>query len=91
LLIAQQKGITLDELSVKDGSNATVPTIAKPEAVTDYTEEVIVDEPVKGGVELTPAEMRSRADALYKEAARLRKEADAVDPPKSKKATKETV
>jgi hypothetical protein len=28
--------------------------------------------------------MRSRADALYKEAARLRKEADAVDPPKKK-------
>ena len=28
--------------------------------------------------------MRSRADALYKEAARLRKDADAMDPPKAK-------
>ena len=91
LLIAQQKGVSLEELAVKDGSNATVPTIAKPEAVTDHTEEVIIDEPSSKGIELTPAEMRSRADALYKEAARLRKEADAIDPPKSKKAAKETV
>jgi hypothetical protein len=37
--------------------------------------------------ELTPSEMRSRADALFKEAQRLRKEADAQDPPK-KKTTK---
>jgi hypothetical protein len=35
--------------------------------------------------EMTPAEMRSRADALYKEASKLRKDADAMDPPKSKK------
>ena len=34
---------------------------------------------------MTPAEMRSRADALYKEAAKLRKDADEMDPPKSKK------
>ena len=37
--------------------------------------------------ELTPAEMRSRADALFKEAQRLRREADQLDPPKSKKKT----
>ena len=91
VLIAQQKGVSLEELAVKDGSNATVPTIAKPEAVTDHTDEVIIDEPSSKGIELTPAEMRSRADALYKEAARLRKEADSIDPPKSKKAAKETV
>ena len=91
VLIAQQKGVSLEELAVKDGSNATVPTIAKPEAVTNHTEEVIIDDSSSKGIELTPAEMRSRADALYKEAARLRKEADAIDPPKSKKAAKETV
>lgn len=91
ILIAQQKGISLEELSVKDGSNATVPTIAKTEAVTDHTAEVIVEETSSKGIDLSPAEMRSRADALYKEAARLRKEADTIDPPKSKKATKETV
>ncbi|NBO78827.1 MAG: hypothetical protein EBV27_04210, partial [Actinobacteria bacterium] len=35
-------------------------------------------------VPLTPAEMRSRADKLYKEAQALRKQADAIDPPKKK-------
>jgi hypothetical protein len=35
--------------------------------------------------------MRSRADALYKEAAKLRKTADELDPPKSKKTVKEAV
>ena len=90
VLIAQQKGISLEELAVKDGSNATVPTIAKPDAVAESAGEVVIDEPAKSGIELTPAEMRSRADALYKEAARLRKEADTIDPPKSKKSAKET-
>jgi hypothetical protein len=85
-IIAQQKGVTLEQLAIKDGSNATIPTINEKAAevvTTDVVEET--------SVELSPAEMRSKADALYKEAAKLRKEADEIDPPKSKKATKETV
>lgn len=89
VLIAQQKGIKLEELSIKDGVNSTVPTItAKAETATESAE-VIVEG--KDDYSLTPAEMRSRADALYKEAAKLRKQADEIDPPKSKKADKEAV
>lgn len=85
-IIAQQKGVTLEQLAIKDGSNSTIPTINEKPA------EVVTDEVVEEvSVDLTPAEMRSKADALYKEAAKLRKEADEIDPPKSKKATKETV
>ncbi len=86
-IIAEQKGITLDDLSIKDSSNSTVPTISEKAKTTaeSVAEEVVV------GAELSPAEMRSKADALYKEAAKLRKEADEIDPPKSKKATKEAV
>ena len=85
-IIAQQKGITLNDLAIKDGSNTVVPTLAEAN-----TAEVIVDntETVNTDVSLTPSEMRSRADALYKEAAKLRKAADELDPPKSKKAAKE--
>jgi hypothetical protein len=77
----------LDDLSIKDSSNSTVPTIGEKVKTTaeSVAEEVVV------GAELSPAEMRSKADALYKEAAKLRKEADEIDPPKSKKATKEAV
>lgn len=94
LLIAEQKGIKLEELSVKDGANSTVPTIAEPLASTSSSAEsaevVINEETSSKDFSLTPAEMRSRADALYKEAAKLRKQADEMDPPKSKKAVKET-
>jgi len=90
-IIAQQKGVSLNELAIKDGSNATIPTLVDSnetvvkDAASDETFET-------SSITLTPAEMRSRADALYKEAAKLRKAADEVDPPKSKKtATKDAV
>jgi hypothetical protein len=87
LIIAQQKGVSVDELAVKDSSNATIPTIVeKNDAIIVDDETVEVTNTT--GIDLTPSEMRSRADALYKEAARLRKDADAMDPPKKKeKAT----
>jgi len=89
-IIAQQKGVTLTELAIKDGSNATVQTIHDNSNVTEVVEDSeFVEE--KLNVDLTPAEMRSRADALYKEAAKLRKQADELDPPKSRKSVKETV
>lgn len=85
-MIAQERGISIEDLAVNDGSqqkpkNAkkveTVETIATVEDTTFS----------KKTIELTPSEMRSRADALYKEAAKLRKEADELDPPKAKKKT----
>ena len=88
-IIAEQKGVTLDELSIKDGANSTVPTISDKKTTIE-PEEIVVEETVDT-LGLTPAEMRSRADALYKEAAKLRKTADELDPPKSKKTAKEAV
>ena len=88
-VIAEQKGVTLEQLAIKDGSNSTVPTIGEKASAKSATEEVVI-ETSKAEVDLSPTEMRSRADALYKEAAKLRKTADELDPPKSKKATKET-
>jgi hypothetical protein len=87
-IIAQQKGISLEDLSVKDGSNSTIPTISEKASKADATEVTIENTKVEDAVDLSPSEMRSRADALYKEAARLRKQADEMDPPKSKKAGK---
>jgi hypothetical protein len=88
-VIAEQKGVTLEQLAIKDGSNSTVATIGEKTSAKSVTEEVVI-ETSKSEVDLSPTEMRSRADALYKEAAKLRKTADELDPPKSKKATKET-
>jgi hypothetical protein len=48
-LIADQRGITLEELAIKDGSNSTVATMPnkKPEAAKEYlpeTNEIIIDD-----------------------------------------------
>ena len=85
-LIAEQKGVTLDQLGIKDGSNSTVPTISDAKTATAPAEEVVLE--TTSSADMSPTEMRSRADALYKEAAKLRKSADELDPPKSKKTAK---
>jgi hypothetical protein len=77
-IIADQKGIALEDLAVSpEGQKATPKKAAAKKSESS----------AGSGFELSPAEMRSRADALYKEAAKLRKDADALDPPKSKKKT----
>lgn len=80
VIIAKQKGVDLEDLAVSDGSPKKPKTTKKVQV-----EESISTDTKTTTFEMTPAEMRSRADALYKEAARLRKDADAMDPPKSKK------
>lgn len=76
-LIADQRGISIDELAVKDPSGK--PVKSKPKT-TEQSESANQ----KSDFELTPAELRSRADALFKQAQQLRKQADELDPPKKK-------
>ncbi len=93
VLIAEQRNCAVDDLCtfVKGGSANTVPN-SNSEATK---ESVDTTEPVRAqaaqNAVLTDTDIaksyRSQADAMYKEAARLRKEADALDPPK-KKTTK---
>lgn len=85
-MIAEQRGVAVDDLytfvsgAPKKGDEvetvATAETIAEP-----------VTESQPAGV-LTDSDLakslRSQADAMYKEAARLRREADELDPPKKK-------
>jgi hypothetical protein len=73
-LIADQKGITIDELAITDGVNPNKKSANKT------AQKVEVEE----ADDLTPAQMRSKADALFKQAQILRKQADEIDPPKSK-------
>lgn len=73
-LIAKQKNITVEQMAgiTVDATSTEV-----------KTEEIKIDDTSKT-FNLTPAEMRSRADSLSKEASRLRKEADKLDPPAKK-------
>jgi hypothetical protein len=95
VLIAEQKNCAVDDLcNFVKGARPEDNKKAKP---TPVTESVEAPAPVRAQAAtdavLTDADIaksyRSQADAMYKEAARLRKEADALDPPK-KKATAKT-
>lgn len=94
LMIAEQKGVALDDLSIK----ADMPHVKKEGAEEVKSEEIKleeinVDKKIESTNILTETESnepmsasayRSQADKLYKEAARLRKMADELDPPKKK-------
>lgn len=85
LIIAQQKGVALDELALTDGVNpnpkSKKDSVSKSEAKSVDIVEEATDET------FSPAQLRSKADALFKQAQQLRKQADLLDPPKKKKKT----
>lgn len=96
-LIAEQKGIAVDDLSsLVSGS----PKKGNPDAKINNTLEEVpavsesVVEPVKAAENEALSDKdiaksyRSQADAMYKEAARLRKQADELDPPQKKTTAK---
>ena len=94
VLIAEQRNCTVDDLytfvsGAPKKSDATVQDIAEVKDLASQPS----NEPLKatGDTVLTDKDIaksyRSQADAMYKEAARLRKEADELDPPQ-KKTTK---
>jgi hypothetical protein len=84
-LIAEQKGIPIDELASLVGGAPKVKEKAKVEP-TPLTETQPVENVVLTDKDLAK-NYRSQADSMYKEAAKLRKQADELDPPQ-KKATK---
>jgi hypothetical protein len=100
VLIAEQKNCAIDELcTFVSGAPKSNPIAEQPVAGKDIGEPNPVPlqeskvQPLKANENAVLSDQdiaksyRSQADAMYKEAARLRKEADSLDPPK-KKATK---
>lgn len=84
-LIAKDKGITVEELAVTDGSQEKKSTRKKEEIVVEETIQ-IPEVSVAPAVEtpVTASDLRSMADKLFKEAQNLRKKADELEPPKAK-------
>lgn len=74
-LIAEQRGVPLDELCISPNTNNQ--KLAK---VSDVKPEIIEDT----NTQPNASALRSKADALFKEAQKLRKQADELDPPKKK-------
>ena len=97
-LIAEQKGVTVDQLytfvsgapkageevdTAKDVGETAVPAV-DTDVPSDVTAQATNTTALSD--EDLAKSYRSQADAMYKEAARLRREADELDPPKKKTA-----
>jgi hypothetical protein len=92
-MIADQKGITVDELAVNDGKQSDKSTQKTKDAVVE-TQIVVPEITAAPAIEapVTASDLRSMADKLFKEAQTLRKKADELEPPKAKaKTSKATV
>jgi hypothetical protein len=82
-LIAQQKGVTLEELAMKPTSNPQEKETSTEQPVAETTQnEVLSDDELA-------ASYRSQADALFKEAKKLREQAEDLVPTKKKRKAEE--
>jgi hypothetical protein len=79
-IIAEQKGLSIDDLAIQDGSSKKS---VKKEATIEVTEDVIITTTVP-----TPDNLRSKADELLAEAKALRELADSLDQPTPKTKAK---
>ena len=80
-LVAQQRGVSVADLAVKPNSSNEKPKADAPASVTAETL-VVNEEPLSD--DALAAKYRSDADRLYKEAKRLRDEAEKLSPTKKK-------
>lgn len=77
VIIAEQRGVSLEELSVTDGKRS--------DKVTSKVERPAQTNDVEPSTEnMSAADLRSKADLLFKQAQQLRRKADELDPPKRK-------
>ena len=88
--VAQQKGVTVEDLALQDGNAAPKPVAETTQSIA----EDIAAEPLQAATdgvlsdEDLAAKYRSDADRLYKEAKALREQAEALSPTKRKTAKK---
>lgn len=88
-MIADQRGVSIDDLAIKPSASTTEE--AQPEQSMEVVEDVTpaTEEGVLSDEDLA-AQYRSQADAMFKEAKRLREQAEDLVPTKRKKKEEST-
>lgn len=85
-MIAEQRGVSIEDLAIKGpNADATKNDVVAEEPVLA---EPVVNEPAPLSDDELAAQLRSQADAMFKEAKRLREQAEELAPIKKKAATK---
>jgi hypothetical protein len=92
-MIADQKGITVEELAINDGtqkSSKAKKAVKEEIIIDDIVDDIVVNTAPVVEVPVTASDLRSMADKLSKQAAEMRRKADEMAPPvkKAAKATK---
>jgi hypothetical protein len=95
-MIAEQRGISVNDLALGNSSATTIEDVATVNDISNTTTSDVVAESQAAKIDnepLSDAELakrfRSQADAMYKEAARLRAEAEKLAPIKKSKVAAE--
>lgn len=91
-VIAQQRGVSLEDLSIKPTSPAEVKKPIEKTPTSNTVDTSVTPDTTNEGVltdDQLAAQYRSQADALFKEAKRLREQAEDLAPTK-KRSTKKT-
>ena len=83
-MVAQQKGVTVEDLAIKPSQQQQQKTAEESVQEVVSTEEAVITD------EELAAQYRSQADSLFKEAKRLREQAEELVPTKRKKKTEES-
>ena len=82
-IIAKQKGVSIDDLAIKDPNNKKTESTTKvAESTAKTNQDPLSDEDIASSY-------RSQADQLFKEAKRLRDQAEQLSPTKKTKKTDE--
>lgn len=91
-MIAQERGVSIEDLAVTDGTEPKPSTVREeivvPEIVVPETKKPVVHESTEEVSDpvIVAKQYRSKADKLAKDAANFRRMADAIDPPKAKES-----
>lgn len=87
-VVAEQKGITVEDLALRDMQGNAAPSVkdTPTDPVQSYTEPAQVDGVLSD--EDLAAQLRSQADSMFKEAKRLREQAEELVPTKKSRTRK---
>ena len=93
-LIAEQKGVNIEDLAITDGKKPTSSEKANSTIEKTINEEVskpsVIEEKAIDISKMSATELRSKADALFKQAQQLRKKAEELDPIKKRQKAETT-
>lgn len=94
VLIAEQKGVNIEDLAITDGKKTTssekVNSVIEKTINKEVSKPSVIEEKVIDISKMSATELRSKADALFKEAQQLRKKAEELDPIKKRQKAETT-